>query len=118
VSLFDQTGINVSGTNVGHDLVGILDGDAAQPYILNDYYQTITNSYQQGYVSYPISGLANGRHTITVRAWDVNDNHAEGTVDFVVVDGKVVEVADLYNYPNPFKDETHFIFEHNHPNET
>lgn len=113
VSLFDKTGINVSGANVGHDLTGILDGNAAQPYILNDYYETMTNDYQHGYVSYPISGLPLGKHSITVRAWDVNDNYAEGTVNFVVTDGKQVQVQDLRNYPNPFKDETHFIFEHN-----
>ncbi len=117
VSLFDRTGINVSGTNVGHDLIGILDGDAANPYILNDYYQTITNSYQQGYVTYSISGLSVGKHSITVRAWDVNDNYSEGTVNFVVVNGNEVAVQDLYSYPNPFKDVTHFIFEHNQPGE-
>ncbi len=117
VILTDPTGINVSGNDIGHDLTGILDGDASNPYILNDYYETAPNSYQRGYVSFPISGLADGKHNITVKAWDANNNEGEGTVNFEVVDGKLVDVQQLMNYPNPFSDVTHFVFEHNHPNE-
>jgi len=117
VSLFSKTGINVTGNTVGHDLVGILDGEKDNPYILNDYYETAPNTYQRGYVTYPVSGIANGRHTFTVRAWDVNNNVGEGSVDFVVIDGKVISIQNLGNYPNPFSDKTHFVFEHNHPEE-
>jgi len=117
VELFSKTGINVTGNGAGHDLTAVLDDNTQQPYVLNDYYETLPNTYQQGYVNFPITGLADGRHSITVRAWDVNDNLGEGTVDFQVVDGQVVEVQNLMNYPNPFRDLTHFVFEHNHPNE-
>src|SRR6202012_5977980 len=48
VSLFDSTGINVSGTYVGHDLIAVLDSNTDAPYILNDYYQTAPNTYQRG----------------------------------------------------------------------
>ncbi len=117
VSLFDSTGINVSGNNVGHDLTAVLDGNVEVPYILNDYYETAPNTYQRGYVTYPLNGIADGKHTITVKAWDVNDNVGEGSVDFTVIDGKVVDIQNLMNYPNPFNNTTHFVFEHNHPDE-
>ena len=117
VSLYDETGINVSGNIVGHDLTAVLDNNVEAPYILNDSYQTEPNSYQRGTVFFPISGLADGKHSIMVRAWDVNDNVGEGTVDFVVVDGKVIDIQNLGNYPNPFTNTTNFVFEHNHPNE-
>jgi len=117
VSLWAQTGINVTGSEVGHDLTAVLDGNTSQPYVLNDYYQTVPNNYQQGYVSFPVNGLADGAHTITVTAWDVNDNSGQGTVKFVVGDSSVVMIQNLMNYPNPFKDVTHFVFEHNHPDE-
>ncbi len=117
VSLFDSTGINVSGNTVGHDLTAVLDGNVETPYILNDYYETAPNTYQRGYVSFPINGLADGAHTITVKAWDVNDNVGEGMVNFVVVDGKVMDIQNLMNYPNPFNGSTNFVFEHNHPDE-
>ena len=115
VSLFDKTGINVTGTDVGHDLTAVLDGSIDAPFILNDYYETYPNTFQRGYVSFAISGLADGPHSIKVRAWDVNDNTGTGTVDFIVADGQVMDVAQLGNYPNPFNNSTHFVFEHNHP---
>ena len=117
VVLQDETGINVSGNAVGHDLVGILDDNIENPFVLNDYYETEANTYKKGYVNFPMTGLANGRHRLTVKAWDVNNNSGEGTVDFEVADGKLVKMQKLSNYPNPFKDKTHFVFEHNHPEE-
>jgi hypothetical protein len=117
VKLSDHSGINVSGNGVGHDLTGVLDGDEQHPYILNDYYQTEPNTYQRGHVSFPLSNIPDGLHTIVVKAWDVYNNSGSGTVHFVVGDGKVMQVENLINYPNPFSDVTHFFFEHNHPNE-
>ncbi|MCF8450805.1 MAG: type IX secretion system sortase PorU [Taibaiella sp.] len=117
VSLFSETGINVSGNKLGHDLTAVLDDNIEQPYILNDYYETAPNTYQRGFVTFPINGLANGKHTIKIKAWDVNNNSGEGSVDFVVLDGKVMGIENLMNYPNPFSGETHFVFEHNHPEE-
>ena len=38
-------------------------------------------------------------------------------VNTEVVDGAIVKVNNLSNYPNPFSDNTHFVFEHNHPDE-
>ncbi len=117
VALFSETGINVSGNKMGHDLTAVLDNNIEQPYILNDFYETATNTYQRGYIYFPIDGLANGKHTFRVKAWDVNNNVGEGSVDFMVIDGKIVAIEDLKNYPNPFSNETHFVFEHNHPEE-
>lgn len=115
--LEDETGINVSGNSVGHDLTAILDGDVSSPYIMNDYYETAPNTYKRGYVYFPIEGIPDGRHTLTVKAWDVNNNSGEGSVNFIVKDGEIVELWELGNYPNPFRDKTNFIFEHNHPDE-
>ncbi len=115
--LEDETGINVSGNAIGHDLTAVLDGDIANPYVLNDYYETEANTYKRGYVSFPLTGLPEGRHRLTVKAWDVNNNSGLGHVDFEVVNGNVMRVQQLMNYPNPFRDKTHFVFEHNHPDE-
>lgn len=115
--LQDETGINVSGNAVGHDLVGILDDNIEAPYILNDYYETESNTYKRGYVNFPLSNLTDGRHRLRVKAWDVNNNSGEGTVDFEVANGNLVRVQKLMNYPNPFRDKTHFVFEHNHAEE-
>lgn len=115
--LEDETGINVSGNAVGHDLVAILDGDVSNPYIMNDYYETAPNTYKRGFVYFPIENIPDGIHRLTVKAWDVNNNSGEGSVNFLVKDGEVFEVQKLMNYPNPFANLTHFVFEHNHPDE-
>jgi hypothetical protein len=117
VSIYSETGINVTGNKLGHDLTGVLDGNIESPYTLNDYYETEPNTYQRGFISFPIAGLADGKHNIKVKAWDVNNNSGEGSVDFIVLDGTVVGIQNLMNYPNPFSNLTHFVFEHNHPEE-
>jgi hypothetical protein len=117
VVLEDETGINVSGNSVGHDLTAVLDEDVANPFVMNDYYETAPNTYKRGYVSFPVTNLAEGRHRITVKAWDVNNNSGLGYVDFEVANGTIVKVQNLMNYPNPFSNITHFRFEHNHPDE-
>lgn len=117
VSLYSETGINVSGNKLGHDVVAILDNNIEQPYVLNDFYETAANTYQRGYINFPVKGIADGKHTFKVKAWDVNNNSGEGSVDFIVLDGKIVGIENLMNYPNPFNSQTHFVFEHNHPEE-
>jgi len=117
VSLYDETGINVSGNSVGHDLIAVLDEAIDKPYILNDYYETATDDYRNGYVYFPVAGLSDGLHTFRVKAWDVNNNSGEGIVHFIVYNGSVMKVERLMNYPNPFSDQTRFVFEHNHPDE-
>ena len=113
----DKSGINVSGNFIGHDLSAVLDDAVEAPYILNEYYETAPNTYQKGYVNFPISNLSNGQHTLRIKAWDVFNNSGEGSVNFEVLDGKIMRINNLYSYPNPFRDITHFVFEHNHPNE-
>lgn len=115
--LEDETGINVSGNAVGHDLIAVLDENVSEQYVMNDYYETAPNTFRRGYVSFPVYDIPEGRHRFTVKAWDVNNNSGAGTVDFVVKEGNVVAVQQLMNYPNPFSDKTHFVFEHNRPNE-
>jgi len=117
VKLFDESGINVTGSSVGHDLTAVLDGDVANPYILNDYYETLPNTYKAGVVNFPINNLPDGHHTLTVKAWDVYNNSGEGSIRFEVVNGSVVAIQELGIYPNPFGDQTRFVFRHNHPNE-
>jgi hypothetical protein len=115
VELEDENGINVSGSSVGHDLIAILDGDYQNPYVLNSFYTTEPNSYSKGSLYYQLSRLSPGKHTVTVRAWDVFNNSGEGSIDFVVGDDGEIDF-DLYNYPNPFTDFTNIVLQHNQPN--
>ena len=35
----------------------------------------------------------------------------------MVIKGEIFAIQNLGNYPNPFSGLTHFVFEHNHPDE-
>jgi len=116
VNLFDDSGINTTGNGIGHDITAILDSDEKQKYILNDFYISATDDYRSGGIRYPLSGLTPGKHSITVKSWDGFNNSAEASIDFVVLEN-ILEINELYNYPNPFSTSTNFVFSHNYPDE-
>jgi hypothetical protein len=115
--LFDASGINTSITAVDHDIVGVLDGDTANPIILNDFYQTELNDFSKGKVSYTLRDLEVGPHTLKLKAWDTYNNSSETTLNFVVVSDAILNLENVLNYPNPFVNYTEFWFNHNKPNE-
>lgn len=113
--LIDSSGINTVGNGIGHDITARLDDKTEKMFVLNDYYEADLNSYQTGKVVYPLNKLEEGRHTITFKAWDINNNSAERTTEFVVASSEKMALAHVLNYPNPFTTHTSFFFEHNRP---
>lgn len=109
----DENGINTTGNGIGHDITLIIDGNTADPIILNNFYEADLDTYQSGKVSYPLSDLEEGEHTAVFKVWDVNNNSSEATLDFVVVKEDQIGITHLLNYPNPFTTNTSFFFEHN-----
>src|SRR5690606_5064331 len=99
VELFDDSGINISGTSDDNALVAYLDG-GTEIFLLNDYYEADTDDFTRGTVLFPVRNLAPGRHTITVKAWDTHNNMAEATIEFVVTDGEGIVIETLGNFPN------------------
>jgi len=113
LKLQDDNGINTA-SGIGHDIVGVLDGDEANPYVLNDYYQTELDDYQRGIVNYPLRDLDAGMHTLTIKAWDVYNNSSTTELQFVVFDeNQELVIENVLNYPNPFVNYTEFWFNHN-----
>lgn len=111
--LSDEQGINTVGSGIGHDLVAILDENTQDAFILNDYYEAAIDDYSRGKISFPLSDLSEGKHTLRLKAWDVANNSSEKTIEFVVMEDKEIEIDNLVNYPNPFTTNTEFIFQHN-----
>ncbi|XMO85145.1 type IX secretion system sortase PorU [Algibacter sp. AS12] len=111
--LEDANGINTA-SGIGHDIVGVLDGDETNPVILNDYYQTEVDDYTKGTVSFPFKDLEPGLHTLTVKAWDVYNNSSISEIQFMVFDkDQGLVINNVLNYPNPFVNYTEFWFNHN-----
>ena len=111
----DNFGINTTGNGIGHDLTATLNGDRINSLILNDFYQANTDSYNSGVIRYPYSNLAPGPYTVAVKIWDIHNNSAEASLDFVVVESEKMLMEQIYNYPNPFFDRTWFSISHNRP---
>ncbi len=111
--IFDENGINTVGNGVGHDLLAVLDGNTANPIVLNEYYSSNLDSYQSGKIEYNFSKLEKGRHTLSLKVWDVNNNSSEVSIDFTVQEKEELSLDHVLNYPNPFTTKTEFYFEHN-----
>ena len=115
--LADENGINTA-SGIGHDIVGILDGDEANPIILNDYYETELNDFTNGIVKFPFNDLSEGTHTLTLKAWDVYNNSSTSELQFTVFnENNSLTITNVLNYPNPFVSHTEFWFNHNSSNE-
>ncbi len=112
-NLTDSSGINTVGSSIGHDITVVLDENSSKPIILNDYYEANLNSYQSGKVRFPFDELAEGNHRLTFKAWDIQNNSAIVSTDFVVAPSAELALTHVLNYPNPFTTNTKFYLEHN-----
>jgi len=112
--LEDENGINTA-SGIGHDMIAILDGDEANPIILNEYYQAEVDDFTKGTTTYRLRDLEKGMHTLTLKAWDVYNNSSTMDLQFVVAGSDELEITRVLNYPNPFTNYTEFWFNHNRP---
>jgi hypothetical protein len=112
--LFDESGINTSGT-IGHKIEAIVDNNETNKYDLTAFYNSDT-TYKSGTLEYDFSSIALGKHSLKLKAWDTYNNSSETEIEFNVSTSDVLQVTNVFNYPNPFKDNTSFTFQHNYPN--
>jgi len=113
----DSSGINISGSSVGHDLLVMIDNDPKQQFVLNQYYQADLDTYQKGSLKFQLPRLSPGLHTLSLKAWDVMNNSGSASIDFQVRSDEGLVLDHVINYPNPFTTHTNFWFDHNRPGE-
>lgn len=111
--LADENGINTTGSGIGHDLVATLTGASERYAIINEFYTGKLNANSEGSVVYPFANLNPGKHTLTLKAWDILNNSNSATIEFEVILSNNIRVENLMNYPNPFHQTTSFVFDHN-----
>jgi hypothetical protein len=109
--LEDESGINTSGSAIGHDITMTIDNNTDKIYILNDYYQSAQDSYKNGKVLYQLPALEDGEHTLKFKAWDLANNSTEVSVKFTVT--SALSIKKLGAYPNPFSEFTDIVALHN-----
>ena len=91
--LYDDSGINASGSSIGHDLELVIDGELAKTYNLNSYFAYDFGDYRSGKVQYSIPELAEGKHRLLFRAWDVMNNSSTSELAFEVVKGEAGSIS-------------------------
>lgn len=111
----DQGGINTTGAGIGHDITIYIDNARNNQVNLNNYFIYDFDTYQQGTLSYQLSELGKGNHSITLKAWDNFNNSSEEKLLFIVDDTKRLLLKNLLNYPNPFAEKTKITGELNRP---
>lgn len=111
--LKDNNGINTSSAGIGHDITATLSGATNKTYSLNQFYNAPTSSDEFGTLTYKLYDLNEGEHILTFRAWDIYNNSSTATISFNVVKGRIINIENVSNYPNPMSDNTNFVFEHN-----
>lgn len=115
--LSDENGINITRTGIGHEITATLSSEPNNQIILNAYFTTLTDNFQQGEVFYPFENLAAGTYTLTLKAWDTYNNSSEASLGFVVANSEQLALFHVLNAPNPLNDFTHFQFDHNRAGE-
>ncbi|MFH0991768.1 MAG: type IX secretion system sortase PorU [bacterium] len=108
VDLYDQNGINTSIAGIGHRLEASLD--RSRTIDLTNYYRANLDTYQSGRIEYPLKEVAEGKHTLEVKAWDIHNNSSMAETYFEVKSEERFGIDDVYNYPNPFNHSTQFTF--------
>lgn len=109
----DDNGINISDIGIGHGISMILDDNLSESRSLNEYYIADLDSYQSGTLEYPLRDLETGKHTLSLKVWDIHNNPTEKSIEFFVAENAFLGLEDVLNYPNPFTDYTNFAFTHN-----
>lgn len=122
--LTDDTGINSTGSGIGHDITVYLDGQIINTIVLNDFFSSGEGNgcinpsladYQKGNVTYPFKNLSIGQHQLSFKVWDINNNSTVETLNFEVKDeaDQHLTINRPLNWPNPFTNKTYIHFEHN-----
>ncbi len=113
--LSDDHGINISGSSIGHNIIGILDNNTASAITLNTYFESEIDNYKKGSIAYSLPKMNPGKHTLSLKAWDIFNNSSIAEISFEVTDSSGLQIKNVRNYPNPFSGTTTFSFEHNQP---
>jgi hypothetical protein len=114
VKLSDETGLNTTGSGIGHKLEAVLNDNESNMIDLSNYFTgDLDAEGKSGEVKYKFNNLDKGENKILVKAWDVFNNFSSQVAFFKVVDNSGSTIDYVMNYPNPSRGATTFTFQHN-----
>lgn len=109
----DASGINTTGTGIGHDIVASLSGPSDLSFVLNDYFEADMGRQGRGKISYRMPSLQDGEYTLALKVWDIYNNSGTAEINFVVNGSDLMVLESPMCSPNPFNEQTSFSFGHN-----
>ncbi len=112
--IYDDIGINISASGIGHQMVLTLDGRTTYTDV-SLYYTTSTDGTPGGVISYPLSDLTPGEHSLTLKVWDTASNSSAATISFNVTEGLTPTLYKVYTDVNPARTDVKFYITHNRP---
>jgi hypothetical protein len=114
--VWDESGINVGSSSIGHDIMLTIDNNPALSFSLNSYYRTFLSGEKgEGIIKFPMPELESGRHTAEFKVWDIHNNSTSQTFSFVVADNYKPSIVDLTAGPTPASDFVDFMISHDLP---
>lgn len=99
-SVSDPSGINLSEAGIGHGMTVSLDGKKW----FNDvhlYFSPDPESFERGIISYPVSSIEPGIHTLELTVWDTANNSSTASLSFTVNSGWAPTISDLSTDVSP-----------------
>ncbi|MDR1633222.1 MAG: type IX secretion system sortase PorU [Dysgonamonadaceae bacterium] len=113
--VFDETGINISGSGLGHVILICIDGNPAWTYYQSRDNFELTPVEDDWMIGFSIPELPAGKHTLSFKVWDIMNNPTIDTLHFNVIKGYKPAIFDLQASENPAKTGTTFVLSHNLP---
>ncbi|MEE9166502.1 MAG: type IX secretion system sortase PorU [Candidatus Neomarinimicrobiota bacterium] len=110
ISISDPLGVNVTG-EVGHAVRLWVDEDESDATDLTEDFVYDPRSHESGSVTFPLDEISRGESLITVEAWDNANNPARKSITLHLTSSEALSLTNVFNYPNPFRQETQFAFE-------
>jgi hypothetical protein len=104
---------DASGISLRRDLLLTLDDTVTVR--LNEAFVADADNFRAGSLSYALRHLAPGAHVLRLTAYDAFDNQAGATLHFSVSEHTNPTLSNVDSYPNPFREQTTFRFEHDAP---
>jgi len=114
--VWDESGINIGSSSIGHDIMLTIDNNPAMSYSLNSYYSTyLAGEEGEGIIKFLLPELESGRHTAEFKVWDIHNNSSVQTISFFVTDNYKPTIVDLTAGPSPAVDQVNFMISHDLP---
>ncbi len=109
LSIEDPLGLNLMD-EYEHNMRYWFENDF-KSYSIDSQLFEYTGTCQNGFATFSIpTSIPNGENKLYIEAWDSANNRTEISFDITIFENTNFQIYNVYNFPNPFKDKTHFTY--------